>query len=221
MKLNSVTRFIVVSCTILGTVVVATSQPGMEAVQQGGNWPEHSMIPDNVSLAQVAEFHDAATLHLNDMQKNITGSGGAGPQMRGKKTKFNETTILHTKAFLSAVDDTLVRYQKWETSARPVGPSSGPMVKLSAAEVAVLYYVFDEGVHHLRDTTTGQATGKAGTAKVKPPFANAGPDGISAKISAEDMGMTSAQLKQMVAQYCESHPMRFWNQARVGLASMK
>ena len=32
-------------------------------------------------------------------------------------------------------------------------------------------------------------------------------------------GQTADQFKQMVGHYIENHPMRFWNEARVGLAS--
>ena len=43
--------------------------------------------------------------------------------------------------------------------------------------------------------------------------------GIGLNVSPKDMGMTFDQFKQMVATYCEGSPMRFWNEARVGLAS--
>lgn len=222
MKLNSVTRFIVVSCTVLGTVVIATSQPGGANPQQRGNWPEHSMIPDKVGLNQMAEFQDAATLHLNDIIKNHGNGGGAGPQLKGKKTKFNETTIIHTSVALSAVTDTLVRYKQWETGA--VAPGTGPMRPLTAAETAVLSYVFDEGVQMLRERGSGLATGKRDAATGQATGRRqtmAGPDGIVVDITGDDLGMSHQVFKRQVAQYIDAHPMRFWNEARVGLNSLK
>ena len=69
----------------------------------------------------------------------------------------------------------------------------------------MLFYIFDQGIDRIS---------KGGTAS-----ATASPTGIKGNISAKDMGMTPGQLKQAVIQYIDSHPMRFWNEARVGLAS--
>jgi hypothetical protein len=69
----------------------------------------------------------------------------------------------------------------------------------------MLYYTFDRGIDMM-------SKGSAASATVTP-------TGITASISPKDMGMTIGQLRQMTMHYAEGHPMRFWNEARVGLAS--
>ncbi len=207
MKLTNITRFAVASCALVGTVMVATSQPG--AGQQGaGDFPEHSMIPQQVSMTQVQEFKDAATLHLNDMLNHQMNGGGAGSQLRGSKTKFNETTIIHTSVFINAINDTIVRYKEW--NGRAVGPSTGPMREATPAETAVLKYVFDNGVDML--SRTGTAGGMKGMAS---------PAGISAHITPKDMGMSPEQFKQVMIQYAMEKQGRFWRDAASGLATGK
>lgn len=206
MKLTSITRFAVASLALVGTVMVATSQPG--GIPQAGqdDFPEHTMIPQKVSLGQMQEFKDAATLHLNDMLEHQM-DGGNGQQLRGKKTKFNETTIIHTSVFLSAVNDTVVRYKEWSNAL--VGPSSGPMRPPTDAELAVLKFVFDKGVDMV-----GRSSGVAGG-----PSATASPAGIEAHISVKDMGLNENQFRQMVMQYAVQKQGRFWRDAASGLAS--
>ena len=202
MKFNSTVKFVVVSCAILGTVIVATSQPGKTTVVQVDAWPTHSIMPQRVSMnsvpPQMQEFKDAATLHLNDIQKAMMGSYlGKFPPQRYVVIETVWRSILNTKIYKS---DPILN------GAVKGGGSTGHQI--TPEELAMLYYTFDQGVDMIGKT------GAATSAK-----AEVTPTGIEAKISAKDMGMTDGQFKQMVMTYVDNHPMRFWNQARVGLAS--
>ena len=198
MKLNSITRFGIVAMTILGSVVVVTSQPTVAVRQQGEVWPTHKMIPASVPMSQMQEFKDAATLHLNDLQK-FGPSVGADCVARGVKARVAISTTIMRDFFTS----TIVVISDLNTTP---GAGAGPHVKkLTPAEVACMYYAFDQGVDMMAGKTTPKVT--------------VSPTGISGHMSPKDMGMTDGQFRQMVMQYVDSHPLRFWNEARVGLAS--
>ena len=198
MKFNTLTRFAVVSLTILGTVVVATSQPGSKN-QQGGTWPTHRMIPAKVGLDQLQEFKDAATLHLNDIQKFGPSVGNDGTA-RGIPSK-----VAISKTFTKDFFTEIVIVIKDAVASSPGGGI--PVVKrVTPAELAMLYYAFDQGVDMMKkggSMSTLQAT----------------PLNISGHLSPKEMGMTDGQFRQMTTVYVETHHMRFWNEARVGLTS--
>ncbi len=196
MKLSTLLRTSIVLSAGTGATIVATSQPG--TLQDG--WPQHKLMPTKVMMGGpgqgMQEFKDAATLHLNDIQKAMMdGSMGKYPPQRYVVIETVWRSILNTKIYKS-------------------DPIPGLIVKggnghqISPAELAILYYTFDQGIDII---------GKSGSASSAK--AEVTPTGITAHITAKDMGMTADQLKQMVAQYIEGNPMRFWNQARVGLAS--
>ncbi len=201
MKLNSITRFGIVAMTILGSVVVVTSQPTSPARQQGHVWPTHKMIPARVTMDQMQEFKDVATLHLNDIQKFGPGIG-EDCIARGVKARVVASTTVMRDFFTSVV---LIIDGNIATS-----PGGGmPVVKkLSPSQLATLYYAFDQGIDIMKSRGTMASV-------------QANPMYISGKMSPKDMGMTDTQFRQMTAQYVETHPMRFWNEARVGLASGK
>ncbi|MEI8281695.1 MAG: hypothetical protein WCG75_04760 [Armatimonadota bacterium] len=199
MKLNSITRFTMVGVTVLGTVLIATSQPSIASSKQAGTWPTHKMIPDRVSITQVQEFKDAATLHLNDVQKSLVGRLDASPRAQISRCVFTETIVTnYINKYLVVVGSDMVS-----------SPGGGmPVVKkLSPAQLAMLYYTFDKGIDTMKLSKTSAADDWATKS------------GIGLNVSPKDMGMTFDQFKQMVATYCEGSPMRFWNEARVGLAS--
>ena len=194
MKLNSVTKLIVVSSTVLGTVFVATSQPG--SGQQSFAWPIHNSMPNRISMNRVQEFKDGATLHLKDVQKALTNDG-----LRPIKGKtFISKTVM--------VDFFVEHVVTIPNSAVAGGTVGGEAKTLSPAELACLMYAFDQGVDMMAKMNT------ASSSKM-----TVDQSGISGQMTPKDMGMTGQQFKQMVAQYIENHPMRFWNEARVGLAS--
>lgn len=197
LKSNSWFKVLVLSASVAGTVLVVSSQPGVVTAKQDGGGTIHRIIPDRVGLDQLQEFKDAATLHLNSVQK-ATMSG----LQRGSKAKsYIATTILR---------DFFDKYiTQIPSSAVSSGGTGGPITgrSVSPAELAALYYAFDEGVDLVK---------KSG-AKMSDVQSN--PMYIEGKMTPKDFGMTPDQFKQAVAQYVESHPMRFWNQARVGLAS--
>ena len=203
MKLNSITRFGIVAMTILGSVVVVTSQPTVAVRQQGEVWPTHKMIPASVPMSQMQEFKDAATLHLNDLQK-FGPSVGADCVARGVKARVAISTTIMRDFFTS----TIVVISDLNTTP---GAGAGPHVKkMTPADVACMYYAFDQGIDLMARTPGTSNT--AGTIIVTPTF-------ITGHMSPKDMGMTDSQFRQMASHYVETHPMRFWNEARVGLAS--
>lgn len=193
MKLTLISRITVVSFSVLGCVLVASSQPG---VQQGGSWPKHSITPTQVSLSQVQEFKDAASLHLNDVQRNL-----------GLSNQQARWTAVAVKSFYK--DAFIEKAVIWYTDAVSGGSSGSgvPAKKISPAALAALYYTFDQGIDIIARNPKSTAT-----ATVTPTL-------ITANIKPSDMGMSSGQFNQAVMQYVDSHPMRFWNEARVGLAS--
>ena len=204
MKINSATKFVVVSCTILGTVIVATSQPGKTPVVQGNAWPTHSILPQRVSMnavpPQMQEFKDAATLHLNDIQKAMMeGYLGKYPPVRYVVIETVWRSIITTKIYKS---DPILN--------GAVKGGGTPGHQITPAELAILYYTFDQGIDLI---------GKTGAASLAK--AEVTPSGIEAKISPKDMGMTGPQFKQIVTTYVDNHHMRYWNEARVGLASLR
>lgn len=193
MKFNTVTRLIVVSCTVLGTVVVATSQPG--SGQQNFVWPTHNSMPNRISMNRVQEFKDGATLHLKDVQKALT-SDGLRP-IKGKT--FISKSVM--------VDFFVERVVAIPNSAVASG-TGGEAKNITPAGLAAMIYAFDEGVDMMAKM------GSVSSSKM-----SVDQSGISGQMTPKDMGMTGPQFKQMVGHYIENHPMRFWNEARVGLAS--
>ncbi len=194
MKYNTITRLVVVSCTVLGTAIVATSQPG--SAQQNFVWPTHNSMPNRISMNRVQEFKDGATLHFKDAQKALTNDG-----LRPIKGRtYISKTVLR--------DFFVEHFVYIPNSAVAGGTSGGEMKNISPAELACLMYAFDQGV----DTMV-----KMGTASLSKTYVDQ--TGITSQMTPKDMGMTEPQFKQMVGQYIENNPMRFWNQARVGLAS--
>ena len=201
MKLNSITRFTVVGVTVLGTVLSATSQPGIVSSKQAGTWPIHKMIPDKVTISQVQEFKDAATLHLNDVQKSLVGQLDSSAKGVSSRCVFTETIVSnYINKYLVVLSADMV-----------ASPGGGmPVVKkLSPAQLAMLYYTFDKGIDTMKLSKTSAIDDWATKS------------GIGLNVSPKDMGMTFPQFKQMVGVYCDNSPMRFWNEARVGLASMR
>ena len=149
-----------------------------------------------MNAPQMQEFKDAATLHLNDIQKAMMeGYLGKFPPQRYVVIETIYRSIIATKIYKS--------------DPIPTGKGGGPGGhQITPAELAVLYYTFDQGIELIGKT------GSASSAK-----AVVTPSGIEANISPKDMGVTDGQLRQIVTQYLDNHPLRFWNQARVGLAS--
>ena len=193
MKLPLISRFLVVGMTLVGTAVVALSHPGT-APQAGAI--KHLIIPASVQMSQVQEFKDAATIHLKDLQ-----SAGGGLE-RGGLSRFFADHVVSKDFFTERV--------LWFPNDATVGSTGGgkPSVqRLTPAEVAMMSYAFDEGIDMMRKNPASSAS------------LTATPTMISGHVSPKDMGMTYPQLRQMTAQYIDAHPMRFWNEARVGLAS--
>lgn len=197
MKFTSLSRFLVVGMTLVGTAVVALSHPG-NARQAGAI--KHLIIPASVQMSQVQEFKDAATIHLKDLQSK-TGGGGLE---RGFPAK-----VVFDKTFTK---DFFVEKIVWfppDYAIVSTGGGKAPAQRLTPADVAILSYAFDEGIDMIRKNPASSAS------------LTATPTMISGHISPKDMGMTYPQLRQMTAQYIDAHPMRYWNEARVGLASGK
>ena len=193
MKNINVVRWTVLSVAVLGTVLTVTSQPGVSGVQQGPL--VHSIIPAKVPMSQVQEFKDAASIHLNDLQKGNRMASGTSSRMY-----FTERVI----------SNYVYHYLIYLDAAQLKGGATGAATavqKLTPAEVAMLAYTFDEGMDIMSRNPASKAS------------AIATPSHIEASISQKDMGMTDPQFRQMVMQYLDNHPLRFWNQARVGLAS--
>ena len=159
-------------------------------------WPKHSIIPAQVSLSQVQEFKDAASIHLNDIQRNL-GTENQQRKVHAVATKTIYTDVFTEKAII------------WTDaiSATGVTGTSGLPKKISPAALAALYYTFDQGVDLIARNPKNSAS-----ATVTPTL-------ITGHITPGDMGMTPGQFHQMVMTYVDNHPMRFWNEARVGLAS--
>ena len=200
MKIALFLRSSVMLASLVGTILVVSSQPGIVKGQQDIGFPVHKIIPAKVGIGQIQEFKDSATLHLNDIQKAMmTGYLGKFPPQRYVVIETVWRSIINTKIYKS---------DPIPLAATKGGGTGGHQI--TPAELAILYYVFDRGA----DMIGKNGSSSHATAEVSP-------SGISAKISAKDLGMTADQLKQMVAQYCDSHPMRFWNEARVGLASIR
>ena len=197
MKITSIIRFTVASFAVAGCVLVASSQPTVTGSQRSSEWPKHSMIPAQVPMSQVQEFKDAASLHLNDIQRNM-----------GLANSLSKWTAIIDHTIHRGIVDTKFVVWRDNVSSGGVGGGVKPE-KLSAAALATLYYTFDQGIDIIARNPKSKAT-----ASVSPNF-------ITANIKPSDLGMTEGQVNQMVAQYVESHPMRFWNQARVGLASSR
>ena len=198
MKIIPLLRFSVVSCASAGAVIVATSQPGVGNAK-GDPFPSHSGMPVRAVMnpsINMQEFKDAATIHLKDIQKAMMdGSLGKFPPQRYVVIETIWRSLLDTKIYKSDPIPGLV-------------VKGGGGHQITPAELAVLYYTFDQGIDMI---------GKSGTASSAK--AEITPTGITGHITTKDMGMTSDQLKQVVMQSMERHPMRFWNEARVGLAS--
>ena len=193
MKVTFLTRISVMSLAVLGCVLVVSSQP---VGQQSGMWPKHGIIPAQVSLSQVQEFKDAASIHLNDIQRNL------GTENQQSKIHSIATKTIYTDVFIEKV---II----W-TDAISVGSATGANAagkKISPAALAALYYTFDQGIDLIARNSKSTAT------------ASITPSLIVGNIKPTDMGMTGPQFKQMVITYVDNHPMRFWNEARVGLAS--
>ncbi|MEI8281693.1 MAG: hypothetical protein WCG75_04750, partial [Armatimonadota bacterium] len=189
----TLTRIVVISSAVLGTAVVATSQPG--SGQQSFLWPVHNSMPNRISMNRVQEFKDGATLHLKDAQKALTNDG-----LRPIKGKtFISKTVM--------VDFFVEHFVVIPNSAIAGGTSGGQAKSITPAELAAMIYAFDQGVDMMA---------KMGT--VSSSKMSVDQSGISGQMSPKDMGMTGPQFKQMVGQYIENHPMKFWNEARVGLA---
>ncbi len=194
MKFSTLTRLAVVTCAALGMVVVATSQPESVKIQRASMWPTHTMIPKSVDMSQLQEFKDATTLHLNDLQKNVMEINGR---------EYPNITIVITKVdFLNMWHDQCLILKDSK-----IGGGGGQGKPITPAELAMLTYVFDQGIDRLAIGSSARAT--------------VTPTGISGNITPKDMGMTPQQVKQAVSHYVASHPMRFWNEARIGLASGK
>ena len=187
MKFNTISRFLVVGMTAVGTAVVAFSHPN--ALRQG-SFPRHSFIPASVPMSQVQEFKDASTILLNDLQKqNLAG-------MQAQKGVY----IISKYVMRDFFDHTVYVLGK-EGSL----PSVSEAKPISPRDLACLHYAFDEGIDHV--------------AKGSPASVSVNLNSISGKMTSKDMGLTPGQFTQAVAQYVDSHPLRFWNQARTGLAS--
>lgn len=202
MKASASIKFGVISCAFLGTVMVVTSQPGTQGGQTGGfpsgiGGVRHNLIREKVTMAQVQEFKDAATLHLNDVQKGLT---------EGRKVSTSTNYIAQT-IYRDVFDKYITRIPFDRIAAAPGG---GPTVArmTTPAELAALYYTFDQGVDILAKKHAGQM-GNIGS----------NPLYIEGKITPKDLDMTPDQFKLSVMQYVEVNHMRFWNEARVGLAS--
>ncbi len=192
MKFSQIGRMLVVAGAIFGTVVIVISQPGGARGQQSMALPIHSIIPKSVDISQVQEFKDAGTIHLNEMQKlQMSTAGKAYPTKTIIITRIDFVRIWNDRFYVLGATD------------RTVG--GGSPKATTAAEMAVLSYIFDQGIDRIA---------KGSSAK-----GNATPTGITASISSNDLGMTPSQLKQAVIQYVDSHHMQFWNRARVELAS--
>ena len=195
MKFTTLTRSIVVASSIFGIVIVATSQPG----QQGAAWPTHKIIPPSVGLDQMQEFKDAALLHINDLQMH-GGSIGQDCVARGIQTK-----VLIDKTVMKDFFTEVIVVIKDNIAGSPGGGL--PHAKhATPAEIAMLTYAFDQGLDMMK---TRPVAGQI----------NVSPTGISGHLSPKDMGMTDQQFKAMTMNYIDTHPMRFWNEARTGLAS--
>ena len=201
MKLQSIVRLGVIGCAVCGSVIVVTSQPGKPGAQQGDGWPTHTIMPKHVSMSgapgDIQEFKDAATLHLNDIQKAMMG---------GYLGKFPPQRYVVIETVWRGVIDTKI----YKSDPIPTAAKGGgtPSHQITPAELAILYYTFDKGVDMISNS------GAASSSK-----AEVTPNGITAKITPKDVGMTADQLKAMTMNYIDSHQMRFWNEARVGLAS--
>jgi hypothetical protein len=138
-------------------------------------------------------------LHLNDVQKFGPGVG-SDCVARGISSR-----VVISKTVMKDFFTEVLVVIKAEASTSPGGGM--PVVKkVTPAELAMLYYAFDEGVDLMKSRPVAGVI-------------NISPNGISGHMSPKDMGMTDAQFRQMATFYVENHPMRFWNEARVGLAS--
>ena len=189
MKVYSLARATVVSCAAVGMFVVATSQPG--SAKQAGVAPSHQIIPRSVDIGDIQEFKDAGTIHLNNIQKIMLDNAGRGyPNITIVITKVDFLNMWHDQCFILK-------------DAKTTG--GGQVKPASPAELAVLSYVFEQGIDHMVKGSSAKGT--------------ASPSNITASISPKDLGMTSEQFKQSVMQYVEGHQTRFWNEARIGLAS--
>ena len=194
MKITTISRIVVASVGALGCILLVSSQPNTQLPPN--TWPRHSILPAQVSLSQVQEFKDAASIHLNDIQRNLGAS--------------NEQAKWYAIAVKSYYKDAFVEKAiVWNADAVSAGTVGTPLSakKLSPAALAALYYTFDHGIDLIARNPKSTAT-----ATITPTL-------ITANIKSSDMGMTAGQFHQAVMQYVDSHPMRYWNEARVGLAS--
>ena len=200
MKLGSAIRLSIASASVFGAVLVVISQPSSK--NQSAHWPQHSIIPASVSMNEVQEFKDVATLHLNDMQRIMTaGTFQAFPTI---------TYVIDHSVHRGMFDHTVYVLGRITDGTSGGGKNgSGAQAKrssVSAAELATLHYVFDEGVDKVINKTS-------------PSPLVASSNGIVGKISPKDIGLSADQANQMTLEWIDRHPLRFWNQARVGLAS--
>lgn len=198
MKLGSVIRLSVAAISVFGAVLVVTSQPG--SARQAGSI-KHLIIPASVQMSHVQEFKDAATILLKDAQKEASSGGGLE---RGSMSKF---FFVKTTA-KDYISDRIFWFPN-DAVGGSTGVGSSASQRATPADIAMLSYTFDEGIDIvMRNPATGASL-------------TASPTMITGHISPKDMGMTYPQMRQMTAQYIDRHPMRFWNEARVGLAAGK
>lgn len=168
----------------LATLVVAlasvatltTGYAGQGAKGGAPEIPDHPLIKGPIAASDVESFRDASTLWLTDA---LMAEGAQAA--RGKKTKFNETTIIHTSVFLTAFSESLVRHKEWvPAGARPVPVGGDPkdVRPLTGQEYSALVFIFNKQLKSdLKNVSVDQ-------------------NGLRGKVSVQDLSMTREQLRQ-------------------------
>lgn len=167
--------------TMLGAAIglIAVGSLGLGYARQVGSAPptvpDHPLIKDPISFREAAPFKDASTLWLSDVLSS------SGVQAKGKKTKFNETTIIHTSIILSAFSESLVRHKEWvpEKTVVVVGGPVEEVKPVSAAQYAALKFIIEDA---LSPNSKGDLV--------------VDENGLRGKVSLSDLSLTKNQLRR-------------------------
>lgn len=167
--------------TMLGAAIglIAVGSLGLGYARQVGspppNVPDHPLIKGPISFREAAPFKDASTLWLSDVL------AASGAQARGRKAKFNETTLIHKTIFINALNESVLRHKEWvlDRSLVIVGGPIDEVKPVSAAQYAALKFIVEDA---LSPTSKGDLV--------------VDENGLRGKVSLSDLSLTASQLRR-------------------------
>lgn len=167
--------------TMLGATIgfIAVASLGVSYARQFGSpppaVPDHPLIRGPISFREAAPFNDASTLWLSDVL------AASGAQARGKRAKFNETTIIYKQVFLNAFVESIYRHKEWvpDKTTVAVGGPVEDVKPISATQYAALKFIVEDA---LSPNSKGDLV--------------ADENGLRGKVSLSDLSLTSFQLRR-------------------------